>query len=106
MKNLKKRSKNELIDVIEKLLEVHPESIHLLSSKPSEKTSKNETIKRIEKEAQHHVSSVLKAYQNADFIIISTPTNDDSKLTYLDASSVENAISDVLEHNPNAVMII
>lgn len=47
-----------------------------------------------------------EAFLNADFVVISTPTNYDEKLNYFDTSSVESTVENVLKINSNATIII
>ena len=70
----------------------------------------------VDKEIQYYLSNkklnlvattdVYKAYKDAEFVIISTPTNYDPEKNYFNTKSVEAVIENVISINQNAIMVI
>ncbi len=88
-------------------LDIIQEKVNLINSKKSPINDKeiehflaNETL---------HLKATIDpkvAFENADYVIIATPTNYNPETNYFDTSSLEAVIKQVKEINPNAVMVI
>ena len=88
-------------------VDIIPEKVELLNHKKSPIV--DEEIEDYLKNKELNLRATLDgaaAYKNADFVIISTPTNYDPKKNYFDTSSVEAAIELILKVNPSAVIVI
>ena len=54
----------------------------------------------------HATTDASAAYADAEFVIVSTPTNYDEKLNYFDTSSVASVVAQVRKENPDAFIVI
>lgn len=88
-------------------LDIVPEKVRMLNEGRSPLV--DEDISRFLKRKDIRFRATLDprdAFEGADYIIISTPTNYDPQKNFFDTSSVENVIEEILEINPSAVMVI
>lgn len=90
-----------------KAVDIVPEKVDLINNKKS--PIQDDYIEKYLAEKDLDLVATTDgaaAYKDADFVIIATPTNYDSKKNYFDTSAVEAVIKLVLEVNPDAIMII
>ena len=88
-------------------VDVVPEKVQLLQKRQS--PIQDEYIEKYLREKDLDITATLdgrKAYADADFVVIATPTNYDPVKNFFDTSHVEEVIELVLEVNPDAVMVI
>lgn len=88
-------------------VDVIPEKINLINQRKS--PIQDEYIEKYLAEKPLNLVATLdgrKAYGDADFVVIATPTNYDPVKNYFDTSHVEEVIELVMSVNPNAIMVI
>lgn len=88
-------------------VDVIPEKVDLINQRKS--PIQDEYIEKYLAEKPLNLTATLDgttAYQEADFVVIATPTNYDPVKNYFDTSHVEEVIELVKRVNPNAIMVI
>lgn len=88
-------------------VDIVPEKIDKINKRIS--PIQDEFIEKYFMEKNLNLTATLdakEAYSSADFVVISTPTDYDSRTQHFDTTAVENVINLVMQYNPEAVMVI
>ena len=88
-------------------LDVIPEKVEMINNRIS--PIRDEYIEKYFKEYNLNLKATLdykEAFNGAEFVIISTPTNYDVEKNYFDTSSVEDVIQKVLSMNDNNITMV
>jgi len=88
-------------------VDVIPEKVEKLNNKIS--PIRDEYIEKYFAEKELNLTATLdgkEAYKDADFVMITAPTNYDPRKNFFDTHHIEDVIDLVLSVNPDAVMVI
>ena len=88
-------------------VDIVPEKVDLINQRKS--PIQDDYIEKYLAEKELNLTATLdgvKAYSEADFVVIAAPTNYDPVKNYFDTSHVEEVIELVKSVNPNAIMVI
>ncbi len=88
-------------------VDIIPEKVELINQRKSPIIDKEIEEYLATKELNLRATlNAEEAYRDADFVVIATPTNYDSKKNFFDTSAVETVIRLVMQYNPSAIMVI
>jgi UDPglucose 6-dehydrogenase len=88
-------------------VDVVPEKVEMINNRKSPIVDKEiEEYLKKDNLRLHATLDASAAYEGADFVIVSTPTNYDEKLNYFDTSSVLSVVDQVRKENPDAYIIV
>ena len=88
-------------------VDIIPEKVELINQRKSPIIDKEIEEYLATKELNLRATlNAEEAYRDADFVVIATPTNYDSKKNFFDTSAVGTVIRLVMQYNPNAIMVI
>lgn len=93
---------NEVVAV-----DIIPEKVEMINRRQS--PIQDEYIEKYLAEKNLNLTATLDAetaYKDADFVVIATPTNYDSRKNFFDTSAVESVIRVVMKCNSDAIMVI
>ena len=88
-------------------VDIVPQKVDMINDRKS--PIQDEYIEKFFAQKQLDLTATLdadKAYRDADFVVIAAPTNYDAQKNFFDTSAVEAVIENVLEVNPDAIMVI
>ena len=93
---------NEVIalDILQEKVDMINNKISPIVDKEIEEYLENKDLNLIA------TTNIQKAYQEAEYVIIATPTDYDPEKNYFNTRSVEAVIANVLSINPDAIMVI